>query len=117
MEICYFQCLRFLATWGPYGRRVHIIYLINKLNVALLLGRYPWATWRESWTDDPQRNSNDRVFPTRLSFRPVVLNVGLAPNQWGIAKFWWSVEVGDFMNQFWWEYKIKMHLFTIKLIG
>jgi len=33
-------------------------------------------------------------------------------NQW----FWWGVK-DDIMKQFWWEYKIKRHLFTIKLIG
>jgi len=29
----------------------------------------------------------------------------------------WGVEVEDIMNQFWWEYKMKMHLLTTKLVG
>jgi len=34
-----------------------------------------------------------------------------------VAKVWWGVEVEDIMNQSWWEYKMKMRLLTIKLIG
>jgi len=47
----------------------------------------------------------------------VVLNVGPVPHRRGVAKFWWGVEVEDIMNQFWWEYKMKMHLLTNRLIG
>jgi len=36
---------------------------------------------------------------------------------WGVAKFWWGVEVEDIMNQLWWEYKMKMHLLRRKLTG
>jgi len=47
----------------------------------------------------------------------VVLNVGPAPHWWCVAKFWWGVEVEDIMNQFGWQYKMKMHLLTTKLVG
>jgi len=51
------------------------------------------------------------------SSKTVVLNVWHAPHRWGVAKFWWGVEVEDIMNQSWWEYKMKMRLLAIKLIG
>jgi len=42
--------------------------------------------------------------------RSVVLNVGR-------GKILVGVEVEDIMNQFWWEYIMKIHLPTIRLIG
>jgi len=49
----------------------------------------------------------------RLS-RPVILNIGPAPHQWGMAKIWWCVEIEDIMKQFWLKCKMKSRLFTIQ---
>jgi len=38
---------------------------------------------------------------TKVWIGSVVLNVGRAPHGWGMARFWWGVEVEDIMNQFW----------------
>jgi len=49
--------------------------------------------------------------------RPVVLNLFSITHRWGMAKFWWGVEIEDIMKHFWLKCKMKSHLFTIKLIG
>ena len=67
----------------------------------------PWATSRESRTDDPPRNSNNGVFSTRLSFRLYYcccyeFNVicGESPRNSAKPKFasCWAVEVHMLWN-------------------